>query len=208
MASTIQWRLKGEELGSCNCAWGCPCQFNSLPTHGNCEALAAFQIHRGHYGDVSLNGLRMAAVLSWPGAVHEGNGTRRIIIDESASPEQRRALLELWTGKQGGTFFEIFAAVCPNTLEPEFAPISLRMDREKRIGTMRIPGIGESDVEPIKNPITGQEHRARIDLPNGFEYKIAEMANSVHWKATAGPKLELEHRNSYAHFCEVDWSNG
>jgi hypothetical protein len=55
---------------------------------------------------------------------------------------------------------------------------------------------------------TGQEHRARIDLPNGFEYKIAEMANSVHWKATAGPKLELEHRNSYAHLCEIDWSNG
>jgi len=207
MAAKTNWRLKGEELGSCNCAWGCPCQFNALPTYGNCEALATFQIHEGHYGDVPLGGLRMAAVLSWPGAVHEGNGTRRIVIDEKATAEQRRALLDLWSGKQGGTFFEIFAAVCPNNLEPAFAPISLEMDREKRRGTVRIPGIGQTDVEPIKNPVTGQEHRARIDLPNGFEYKIAEMGNAVHWKTTAGPKLDMEHQNSYAALCEFDWSN-
>lgn len=205
--SKINWRLEGEELGSCNCAWGCPCQFNALPTHGRCEALAAFQIHKGHYGDVPLDGLRTAAVLSWPGAVHEGNGTRRIIIDESASPEQRRALLELWSGKQGGVFFEIFASVCPNTLEPAFATISLQIDREKRLGAVRIPGIGESEVEPIKNPVTGEEFRGRIDLPNGFEYKIAEMGNTRHWKTTAGPKLNMEHHNSYAMLCAVDWSN-
>src|SRR5690242_10480914 len=31
------WRIAGEEAGGCNCAWGCPCQFNALPTHGRCE---------------------------------------------------------------------------------------------------------------------------------------------------------------------------
>jgi hypothetical protein len=52
---------------------------------------------------------------------------------------------------------------------PLFVPITLNVDREKRCATIRIPGIAESDIEPIKNPATGEEHRARIALPNGFE---------------------------------------
>src|SRR5260221_14653497 len=70
-----------------------------------------------------------------------------------------------------GTYWEIFAAVCPNPIEALFAPITFNVDREKRCATIRIPGIAESDTEPIKNPVTGEEHRARIALPNGFEYK-------------------------------------
>ena len=27
------WRIAGEEVNGCNCAWG-PCQFIALPTHG------------------------------------------------------------------------------------------------------------------------------------------------------------------------------
>ena len=34
------WELHGRELGNCNCAPGCPCQFMSLPTYGHCEAAA------------------------------------------------------------------------------------------------------------------------------------------------------------------------
>ena len=40
----IKWQMAGEEVGNCNCSWGCPCQFNALPTTGHCEALIAWQI--------------------------------------------------------------------------------------------------------------------------------------------------------------------
>ena len=73
MAKTV-WRLRGEEIGSCNCSWGCPCQFNALPTHGRCDGIGVCQIARGHYGEVSLDGTRFAFLLSFPGAVHEGKG--------------------------------------------------------------------------------------------------------------------------------------
>lgn len=33
------WRIAGDAVSICICAWGCPCQFNALPTHGRCEAL-------------------------------------------------------------------------------------------------------------------------------------------------------------------------
>ncbi len=208
VATKTIWRLSGEEVGSCNCAWGCPCQFNALPTSGRCEALILFQITRGHYGGTPLDGLKLAMIVSFPGPIHEGNGTRQIIIEDKSTPEQRKALLEITSGKSGGAYFEIFSAVCPTTLESVVvAPITLEVDREERTAKVRIPGIAEADVEPIKNPVTGEAHRARINLPFGFEYREAEMGNSVRWKVTSGAKVTMDHQNTYAQLNAFDWSN-
>ena len=203
----IKWRIAGEEVMSCNCNWGCPCQFNALPTTGQCEAAGVFQINDGNVGSCRLEGVRFAGVIWWPGAIHEGNGVLRAIVDEQATKEQREALVALASGQHGGTFWEIFAAVCPNRLEPLFAPITFNVDREKRRATIRIPNLIETDVEPIKNPATGEEHRARIALPNGFEYKEAEMGNTVSCRVSAGDKLTFELKNKYAQLNEFDWSN-
>ena len=132
---------------------------------------------------------------------------RLLIIDEQATKEQREALIALDSGQHGGTIFEIFAAVCPNSIEPLVAPITFNVDREKRRATIRIPGLIESDVEPIKNPATGEEHRARIVLPNGFEFKEAEMGNTVRCRVSAGDKLTFELKNTYAQLNAFDWSN-
>jgi hypothetical protein len=201
------WRLVGEEVGSCNCAWGCPCQFNALPTHGRCEALAAVQVRDGHFGDTRLDGVRFAQIFWFPGAVHEGNGIRQLIIDTQATPAQREALLAIGSGTQGGAYWEIFTAVCPNVLDPVIAPIHLEVDRERRRATVRIPEVGEIEVEPIKNPVTGEEHRARIVLPQGFEFTEAEMGNAVVLRANAGDLVRFEHHNTYTQLCAIDWSN-
>ncbi|TIX63296.1 MAG: DUF1326 domain-containing protein, partial [Mesorhizobium sp.] len=34
----VKWMIKAREFTNCNCAYGCPCQFNSLPTNGFCQA--------------------------------------------------------------------------------------------------------------------------------------------------------------------------
>lgn len=201
------WHIAGEEVGSCNCAWGCPCQFNALPTHGRCEALLGWQIREGYFGTTRLDGVRFARIYWWPGPIHEGNGTRQMIVDELATPDQRAALLALDSATHGGLYFEIFAAVCPNVLEPVFAPITIQVDRERRQALLRIPGIGESRTGPIKNPVTGEEHRARIVLPDGFEYKEAEVANTVSLRVQSGPPLVFEHTGTYAQLNAFDWSN-
>jgi hypothetical protein len=38
------WMIKGREFGHCNCAYGCPCQFNALPTYGDCKAVVGMQM--------------------------------------------------------------------------------------------------------------------------------------------------------------------
>jgi len=201
------WRIVAEEASTCNCAWGCPCQFNALPTHGRCEALVALRIREGHYGETPLGGVTFAAAYWWPGAVHEGNGIVQMAIDEKATPAQRTALLNIASGKEGGTFFEIFASVVSQVLDPVFAPIELHSDAERRLATLKVPALGwEFRAEPIKNPVTGEELRARIQLPDGFEYKVAEMGNCVENHAMLGDKT-ISNRNSYAQFASVDWTN-
>ena len=63
------WEIQGIELINCNCSYGCPCQFNALPTHGNCRSLAGIQIEEGYFGDIRLDGLR-AVVLAVFGAMY------------------------------------------------------------------------------------------------------------------------------------------
>ena len=55
--------MQGVELVNCSCEWGCPCQFNSLPTHGHCRALTFVQVERGRYGDVAAR--RAATGACW-----------------------------------------------------------------------------------------------------------------------------------------------
>jgi hypothetical protein len=200
------WRVVADEVSTCNCAWGCPCQFNALPTHGRCEALVAIRIREGHYGNTKLDGVTFAEAFWWPGAVHEGQGIMQVAIDDKATPEQRAALLKITSGEEGSAVFEILASVVSEKLDPIYVPIQFDADREKRIARLHVPELGEFRAEPIKNPVTGEEHRARIQLPDGFEYHEAEMGNCVESRATLGDKIISTH-NSYAQFAAVDWSN-
>jgi hypothetical protein len=200
------WRIAADEVATCNCAWGCPCQFNALPTHGRCEALVAARVREGHYGQTKLDGVAFAFAYWWPGAIHEGNGIGQLAIDDSATPEQRAAIVRITSGKEGGTLFEIFASVTQTVFDPIFVPIEFETNQEKRIARLVVPGLGAFTAEPIRNPVTGEEHRARIDLPNGFEYKMAEMANCLENRATVGDKI-ISNKNSYAQFASVDWTN-
>jgi len=200
------WQIKGRELVNCNCAYGCPCQFNALPTHGNCRAVIAYQIDKGHFGEIRLDGLRAALILSWPGPIHEGNGTMQAIVDERADARQREALRKIIHGEdttEMATMWWVYSKMSPNKLETLYKPIEFEMNTEKRTGRMSIPGFAEMTGEPIHNPVTGAEHRARIDLPHGFEYTIAEMGSAS--SSVKGP-MAMELESSYGQFAELHLS--
>jgi hypothetical protein len=205
-AKTI-WRIAGDEVAGCNCDWGCPCQFNALPTHRHCDGMVGIKIREGYYGNVSLDGLTFVELFWFPGAVHEGNGTYQLVVGEGATPEQRDALQALTSGAEGGMPFEIFAAVSPNKLDPLMRVIAFNYDRDQRKAVVTVEGIGELRTEPIKNPVTGEELRARIVLPDGFEFKEAEVANAAALRAKATPPLVWDHSETYAQLNAFDWSN-
>lgn len=198
-----EWKIKGVEYGNCNCDYGCPCQFNALPTKGNCRAFAVSRIDEGHFGDVSLDGLVCGMLVDFPGAVHEGNGTHQAVIDARATPEQRDALIKIVRGEsteEMATHFFVYAAMSTNHLEPLIAPIELEIDMEARTARVTVGDVIESICEPIRNATTGEEQRAQIHLPDGFEYTVAEMASA---STEARGDIELALKDSYGQINEL-----
>ena len=174
------WRLEGEWLKNCNCAFGCPCDFNARPTNGDCWGLVGMRISKGHFGDLRLDGLSFFVTVHFPGPLHEGNGEAQPIIDERASPEQRQALFNIMSGQHSaeGTLFNIFSLIVSKMHDPVFAPVQLQFDKPARTARLSIPGVLESEVEPIKNPVTGADHRIRVVMPEGFEHIEGEIASA------------------------------
>lgn len=201
------WEVKGDGVANCNCSYGCPCQFNDLPTRGHCEAAVGFRIDRGHFGDVRLDGLLAAGVYAWPGPVHEGNGTMQLIVDERADERQRDALVRIMLGEETesmATMWWVYSMMCSTKLPTIYAAIDLDIDVDARRARVVVPGLLEVNSEPIRNPVTGMEHRVRIDMPNGFEYRIAEIGSGT-TRATGDIKLELN--KSYAQHFHLHLNN-
>jgi hypothetical protein len=196
----IDWSIKAASFGSCNCDYGCPCQFERRPTHGHCRGFEVGRIDRGHFGDVKLDGLCYALLYAWPGAVFEGNGTMQVIIDERADEEQREALATVLCGgetEEAKTHWWVYHAMSATVHEPIFKPIECAIDIDNRTARVSIPGVLESTGRPIVSSATGEQHRVRIDIPNGIEFEIAEIG-SASTKAT-GP-ISLDLTDSYGQF--------
>lgn len=201
------WELKGREFINCTCEYGCNCQFNALPDKGHCHAVAGIAIDQGRYGDTLLDGLNIGAIFKWPGAIHEGNGEALAFVDERAGPDQREALLRIMTGQDTepfATMFAVFASTVTTMHPPVFTRIDIDIDVEGRRGRVAIPDYVELTGEPIRNPVSGAEHRARIHLPDGFEYEIAEIGSGT--SRTKGP-LRVEIEGKYAQFAHLHLNN-
>jgi hypothetical protein len=203
MADT-KWTIRAREFVNCNCAYGCPCQFNALPTYGDCKAVVGFQIDSGHHGETKLDGLKVAGIFSWPGAIHQGKGEAAVIVDKRATPAQREALLRILTGQDtepGATIFQVFSTTLEKLHEPIFSDIDFEVDVDARRARLKVPGYIDTRGEPIVNPVTGAEHRVRIDMPNGFEYRRAEAGRG--WSKTTAP-ISMELADSYGHFTPLN----
>jgi len=199
----VAWMLKGRNFSHCNCAYGCPCQFNALPTHGNCQAMTGLAIDEGYHGETRLDGLRFGGVFRFPGPIHEGHGEVVPIIDERATPAQRDAILRIMSGQDtepGATIFQVFSAMLEKVHDPIFAKIDLEIDVDARKARFIVPGVVDARGEPIVNPVTQQEHRARIDMPDGFEFTVAEVGRG--WANTSGA-ITLNLADSHAHFADL-----
>ena len=44
----VNWYVEGVEYSNCNCGFGCPCQFEALPTYGDCRGVEVIRMDKGH----------------------------------------------------------------------------------------------------------------------------------------------------------------
>jgi len=201
------WELKGRELVNCTCEYGCNCQFNALPDKGHCHAVAGIAIDEGFFGDTRLDGLRIAAIFKWPRAIHEGNGEAIAFVDERASADQRNALLRIMTGQDTAPFatmFAVYASTVTKMHDPVFIAVDLDIDVEARKGRVFVKDYIETTGRPIRSPVTGEDSRAQIALPNGFEYAVAEIGSAS--SRTTGP-VRVEIEDKYGQFARIHLNN-
>lgn len=204
--SMADWRMQGVEFATCNCNWGCPCQFGSLPSHGHCEAVVSMRIDQGHHQEVSLDGLCWVATFAWPGPIHEGNGSCQVFIEDKASAAQRQALLRILSGEDtepGTTVFSVFASTISEMFAPQFVPIEFSINVDKREAAVRIAGVLEARGEPLRNPVTGEAQEARLVLPKGFEFHEAQMASGTYQTQGA---IKIAAQNSHGHFANLHFT--
>lgn len=194
------WYIEGEVYGNCNCAYGCPCQFEANPTDGNCRGFEVLRIDKGHFDGLDLSGLKIAMFYAWPGLISEGKGELQAVIDENASEEQRIALETVLHGKEtveAATHWWVFHAMS-DTIHPTiFKLIEFEVDRDEVTARVSIPGVVESTGGPIRPAHTEDSvHRVQIVIPGGIEFEIAEMG-SASTKTGSDSAVHLDLTHSY-----------
>ena len=184
MSAKTKWNFEGDYLQACNCDYGCPCEFSAPPTKGFCDGAGAWRIQTGQFGDVKLDGLHLAFAAHWPKAIHEGNGTVCIFVDEKANPAQRDALLQIASGKAGGLPFEILASTFSKLLDPVFVPFQFQMNG--RNSSVRIGKNINMSFGPILNPVTTEPESVRVNHGTGFVFQDAECVSADEMSVSAG----------------------
>ena len=199
------WTMNGAIYGSCNCDWGCPCNFDVAPSYGHCDGVYMFAVREGRYGEVSLDGVHFAWAAHSPGPLHEGNLTAALIVDESATPEQREALTTLWRSGSSGLPFTILNSVTATWLETIYAPFDVELagiNTKAKIGGGKIYEVALSRV---KNPVTGDEEELYLDKPTGFTSKRSELGMSEVAKFSCDG-LSFDISGKYSEYAEFEYA--
>ncbi len=141
----MAWQISGRYMETCNCDYLCPCPLTGLAesTHGHCIFAMAFQIDRGHFDNVSLDGLSFIIVGSTPGNMGQGDWSVGLIADDKSDSKQQEALTTIVSGQAGGPPANI-APLIGNFLGVEAQPIVFAADGR----SVSAGGLIDQAVEP------------------------------------------------------------
>jgi hypothetical protein len=124
--TTPAWHVSGQYYETCNCDFVCPClpgQMAVRPTNGDCQFAMAFQIERGKYGAISLDGLGFIVLGRTPEEMGKGNWSVGLVTDARATAEQRDAMTAIASGAAGGPMAAL-SGMIGKFLGAESAPIA------------------------------------------------------------------------------------
>ncbi|MPY90874.1 MAG: DUF1326 domain-containing protein [Luteitalea sp.] len=199
------YHMKADYVEACSCQHGCNCQFGGFPNEGICEFVLGWEVKDGAVGDVSLNGLRVALIVKYPNAIHEGNGHVVLFVDDKAEQSQVDALAAILSGKMGGMPWEALAGTVTRFEGPIRKPVHVELAGER--SRVEVPGSIDVQLTPLKDPVTGADKAVHIVYPNGgFLWDDGTIATTDVMQATHGD-LRFEWPHKYAAAAEINWTN-
>ena len=182
MAST-SWEVSGQYYETCSCDFVCPCILGQMavrPTKGSCTFAMAFQIDRGRYGALSLDGLAFILLGLTPAEMGKGNWSVGLVIDERATAAQRDAITAIASGAAGGPMAPL-SGLIGKFLGAEQAPIRIEQDGKKFTVTAGkfvdmagegAMGIDPNATEPLYLENTGHPVSSRFALAHASKSHV------------------------------------
>ena len=143
------WEVQGRYIDACRCHVPCPCHFNMGPDYESCDATSVYQIEKGRYGHIRLDGLLAIVVLG---------EIERIYLDATADQNQQRALEEI-TRVLAGSLLRTGYRLSDD-LEVKVHPISATLTDEQ--AEVIVPGV--LDIQSAS--LTGGDGESRIEMSN------------------------------------------
>ena len=200
------WTASGQYYETCSCDFVCPCilgQMAVAPTKGSCTFAMAYQIERGSYGSVPLNGLGFIILGLTPEAMGKGNWSVGVIADERATPEQREALTAIASGSGGGPIAAL-APLVGKFLGVTSAPIKFDRNGAKwsvtaakllDMSAEAAMGLDPNGSEPLYLDNTGHPAANRFALAHALESHVDALG--IRWSDTSG--------KNNGQFAPFDW---
>jgi hypothetical protein len=201
------WQLSGEYCETCSCDFLCPCipsNLSARPTHGHCYFLFGFDITKGRYGTVTLDGLKFAVVGQTPGVMMDGNWLVGLIVDERASVEQVEALTAIASGQAGGPMSAL-GPLIGKFLGVERKPIQFRKNGMRR--SVSIPGVLEQELAGVESPTKPGEPLYVDNTMHPANPRLALARASRSQLSAFGLKWEDTGGKNNAHYAPFNWKN-
>ena len=144
----MPYHLEGRMLEACSCDAICPCWVGQDPDGGKCLDTLAWHFDKGNVDGIDISGLTIAVAADIPGNALQGNWKAVVFVDDRASKQQEEALLNVYTGKQGGPVAD-FVKLFDTVVGVERAPIEFSVVQGQ--GHVKIGSAVTLEVESLKS---------------------------------------------------------
>jgi hypothetical protein len=198
------WWAKGLLFENCACTLVCPghMHFSQLCTHERCKGYWALRFDAGMFGEIPLAGLRAVIAFDTPQRMVDGHWVQSLIIDAAASPDQRRALETLLTGKAGGPW-EKLAGFVETQLPTEFRPIEMADE-----GPTKRVTIAER-LRAVVTQIRGRDKSKPVLFENIFnQIHASTQVVALGDAEYADGAITFQNAGSHGLFSNFDWAVG
>jgi len=194
MADT-SWTASGQYYETCSCDFVCSCipaQLAVTPTKGSCTFAMAYQIERGSYGSVSLDGLGFILLGLTPEAMGKGNWSVGVIADERATAEQLEAITAIASGSGGGPIAALGPLVgkflgvasAPIKFDRQGAKWSVTAAKLLDMSAEAAMGLNPDSTEPLYLDNTGHPAANRFALAHALKSHVDALG--LRWSDTSG----------------------
>ena len=176
----MSWSIKGAYVETCSCEVICPCyaSFDQGATYDFCRVTLVFDVREGDVDGTDVGGLTVVAIADTPKVMTEGNWRLGLFVDERATDEQMKKLVDVFSGQLGGPMAGLIPLV-GEVLGVERAQIEVEHDGLRH--SVRVGDAIDFEIEDIVpfGVETGEPVRMNgMFHPAGSDLTIAEATRS------------------------------